>query len=181
MNPGTDAPGQLAPGGGVPGLKSGPDQVLALQAQPAGPQALLSAVQWLGTFSFVGLSDLYNLSYCMLLTRLRVEPLPEGCYNPDVPVTETFIRHGRADLRPGSGAAMANVTQRMWDKVDALSGNDQHLYVAAAWRLLGEAEAYQATAPRKLGTHLLDYPKFLESISYIPRRRRRSLPATFSL
>ena len=171
---------QLAAGGGCPARNGDPHHVLAYKAQP-GPEALLSAVRRLGTFSFVGLADLYDLSYCMLLARLRVHPLPEGCFDPSVPVTSTFIRHGRADLRPGSGAAMANVTQRAWAKVDALSGDDQHLYVSAAWRLLGEAEAYQTVAARKLGAHLLNYSAFLESIAYIPSRKRRSLPETFSL
>lgn len=179
-SPRNTATRQLAAGGGCPARQGDPHHVLASHARP-GPEAVLSAVQRLGTFSFVGITDLYNLSYCLLLTRLRVDPLPEGCYDASVPVTSTFIRHGRADIRPDSGAAMANITSAMWEKVDKLSRHDQHLYVSAAWRMLGEAEAYQATAKRKLGGHLLNYTRFLESITYIPPKRRRSLPASFSL
>jgi len=158
-----------------------PHHVLASATLPQPAAELTTAVTRLGAYNFVGLADeLFPLSWCLLLHRLR-EPLDEWCFDASAAMTSSRIIHGRANVRPGAVAASALVSERVWAKVDRLTEQDTRVYLSAAWRLLGEAEAYQRSGERRLGVHLLNYSAFTESVAYIPARRRRNLPDSFSL
>jgi len=163
-----------------------PDNWIAFSNATGRREMLLSAVRRVGQFSFVGIQDLYNLSLCLLYDRLRLE-LPAGCFDAAQPVYRTFVRHGRADIRPSTSAVLPRVSPAALAMADAVTRSDSHVFVAAVARLLGEARAFQdraragASGARPLGGHLLDWRVFLESIDYIPARRRRALPVEFEL
>lgn len=147
---------------------------------PPSSMARFVSVARVASFNFVGVTELYDLSWCLLCARLG-KPLPEGCFSPEQPVTRTFVSHDDSQRRPRSGDAADSMSQQLWQSVDALTEADAHVYVTAAKRLLAEAEAYQAGAQRRLGAHLLDYGAFLRRIEYLPHAARAGMPAAFSL
>ena len=138
-----------------------------------------NAVGRILTFQFVGITDLYDLGWCLLVARLGKE-MPEGCFDHRGRVTATMMTHGSAD-RPSSASLLDKVRAEQWQLVDAITVHDQHVYMAALRRLLAEAEAYQRRAPRRLGAHLLDYAALMEKLAYIPHLLKAGMPSQFSL
>jgi hypothetical protein len=146
---------------------------------------LETAVEHLSTFSFVGIGELFDLSFCLLTTQLRLAT-PPGCFaasqtlgEPPRNVTTAFVRHGR---RPSAEQCAPLVAEAVWSQVDRLFALDAQLYVAGLRRLLSEAEAYQATAPpdRRLSPHLLPYESLMAKLAYLIKPQD-GFPASFSL
>jgi len=145
---------------------------------PAG--FLETALEHLDSFQFVGISELFDLSFCLLTLRLRTA-VPPACFEaaPDAKITTAFVRHGK---RPSAEQVTPTVAKGVWPNVDRLFAFDSKLYVAGLRRLLTEAEAYQAGAApgRKLGAHLLRYRELMDSLSYLIGPADR-FPQSFSL
>ena len=138
-----------------------------------------NAVARIATFQFVGITDLYDLSWCLLVARLGKE-MPEGCFDQRGRVTLTMMTHGSPD-RPSSAGLLGSVRDEQWQLVDAITVHDQRVYMAGLRRLLAEAEAFQRRASRRLGAHLLDYGALMEKLAYIPHLLKAGMPAHFSL
>jgi len=166
--------------------------------------ALASARERLAQFHLVGTLEAYDLCFCLLAHRLRL-PQPPGCFEAGAPMGGKLVTH-RGRNRPQQTFTLAELRQRQgtnrrrpptellgpeigqaaWGDVDAITGDDQVLFVAAMQRLLAEAAAYEAGAGvggyRRLGAHLLDYGRLLASLGeYFPRPLLRQLPLAFSL
>ena len=155
---------------------------------PPAPGMLEEAQSNLDRFSFVGVQELFDLSFCLLTLRLGTVPVPAACFEGSTEgelVTTIHIKHG--SRRPSAEAVAPLVAEAVWAKVDALFENDAILYVAALRRLLAEAEAYQqgvGEGGRRLRGSLLDYAALRGSLSALEPLMRGGVtpfPAEFSL
>jgi hypothetical protein len=154
---------------------------------PPPPNFKRIALERLDSFHFVGLAELFDLSFCLLTLRLNETP-PEGCFTEGLNVTFHREDHsGGNTSRPRSAAIIRSgaISERVWGRVDDITTADQVVYMAALRRLLGEAEAWQreavAAGGRLLKRSLLDYQEVLKSIDYLPHLLRSGMPETFSL
>ena len=152
---------------------------------PPGDGFLPAALDNLASFHFVGVSELFDLSFCLLTLRLG-EAVPPACFAASEAdgvrrnVTTAFVRHGK---RPTAEQVAPSVAHDVWREVDQLMAFDSTLYVAGLRRLLAEAEAYQASAApdRRLSARLLPYGALMGNLSYLLAGADPPFPATFSL
>ena len=133
-----------------------------------GQPHLNTALARLDSYGFVGLTDTYPLSWCLLMHRLRVEP-PAWCFEGPTAgrVNLTHEVHGVPRVRH------SDISETTWAQVDALTADDQTLYIAAAQRFVEEVSAFQKTLPlgRKLAPQLFPRLKLLSSLAYMPELR----------
>lgn len=147
-----------------------PAHLKLLDGRGAGPgQATLGvALSRLPRYAFVGVTDLYPLSWCLLLHRLR-ERLPDWCFadSGGAAPNLTHAVHSVPRHKP------SDFDDRTWASVDALSPDDQALFAAGLQRLLGDWTAFQAEPPegRRLASSLLPRLRLLSSLAYMPQLR----------
>ena len=141
-----------------------PVHLRSVQAQLAAqlPKALARLEQ----YSFVGVTDLYAASWCLLLNRLR-EDMPAFCFDAAAKVTLTHEVHSVPRHKE------SDFSDATWARAEALAGNDARLFAAAFRRFAAELRRYQRGAGegRRIGTHLLPRLKLLRSLAYLPELR----------
>ena len=134
-----------------------------------GQPHLNPALSRLDKYAFVGLTDAYPLSWCLLMYRLREQP-PAWCFEGEQAgrVNLTHEVHGVPRVRH------SDIPDTSWAEVDALTADDQTLYIAAFQRFAEEVSAFQKTLPigKKLAPQLLPRLKLLASLAYIPELRK---------
>jgi len=117
-------------------------------------KALVSAAAALEHLGFVGITELYSLSLCLLLHRLGARELPALCHTKEAEFTLTREVHKvpRYSIADVSAASLA--------LADELTTQDVQLYALGRRRLLREYEEYQRRAAaagwERLGEHLLE-------------------------